>query len=209
MKDQFQRDLVQSARAFIRGMEELKVPISISTPIGTNGNVLEEGHALLKNVTEENLSVSVNGSEVCITIEKVRVRIPELSFLLWEDWGPNIQTAGFVEAQVKHSDLKIQLYFETKDSTVSSLLLGLLFLKSHAELKHWDAKVSPISPHEKVYFQHSSLNNNGKMKTTIEMAAANSLARLVLDRAPTKETKSTKATAPVSSILVDPLKLHA
>jgi len=214
MKDQFQRDLLQAATAFIRGIRELKVPISLSSPIGTGGRVLEEGYIFLDNIAEKNLKVSVDGSSgICITIERIRVRIPELSFLLWEEWGPNVQTAGYVEVETRQSDLTIQFFFETKDSSPSTALHDLLLVKTQTDLNRWDARILSTSPTEKTYFKHSSLGSGsmGKIKGPIENAAAGAFTRLFLESASVQETKSKKVSEHknVSSILVDAVRLHA
>jgi len=199
--NQFQWDLLQAASSFIRGLEGIRIPVSLSTPIGKKGRVLEESRAILNNIIEKNIVASVEGSRVCIKIGGIRVRLPEVTFLLSEERAPNLFTAGYVEVDVTHSELEIQFYFQMNDSLPSTELSNLLLVKTQAELKHWDGRISPNSPLEKTYFKNSSVST-GKIKPAIETATEKMFARLFLEKVHLQETIQGKAKENISSAIL-------
>lgn len=198
-----QLELKQTVSVFTRCAEGMSIPFSFRSSIDdTKGRVVEEGNIFLNNISEDNVKMTTNDSETLLEITGIQVHIPEISFLLWEEASPTIQTAGFVEVATTTAFLTVKFWFGTKDD-----VSGMHLMKSQAVFDRWDAKIAQHSQRDRLYCKHSALTT-GKIKSDIETVVAQEFTKKFSANPNSQEGKLDQART-VSSILLDAVQLHA
>jgi len=201
MADQFVRDLLIAAHGFIQSVEGVTIPFSSSVVVGNKGHLDENGTIYFKSIPEGNLVVnrSSDGDGLFfVQIHGIHVYVPEIAYELSEDWGPNITTAGYVEVEVTKCDLLVRFSVETNAKEPS--LNDVRLVKTHTELKQWEAKILPHSHPEKAYAQNSSITK-GRLAGSIEAAVAQDLAKKFSEKLLVGKTTLEKVVDTVASVL--------